>query len=369
MESCIWCGSKDTQLLREAISRYREYCFDIWSCSQCDCRFSPWGALKEYDYAALQSRHAWYRLTECDAQMVRNILANGPEPFWINWASRYLNAIPWLSDRRHRAILESMIRAACENRPLRIIEVGCNRGMIGGMASRLGHNYLGVDFAGATLDNAIRDFSPFGARFEAVDASWFYDGLIQEQYDLVYSSEVVEHTPAPGLFCKRLLDLVAPMGKLIFTTPDLEWAPEYLWPSDLPPIHTVLLRKHSVQQLLIGLAPGAAIEYYNEDFGPSDTVPQLAEPSDRPIPLLAAEQTVDMDPGSDAFPTYVGNVGYPFWPVEPRYDALRDRAHDLLLADALMAGRRKTGTSMVVEVSLADSKQPPSAGYQSRLDS
>jgi hypothetical protein len=97
MECCIWCGSGDTRLIRQAISRYRGYCFDIWNCERCDCRFSPWGMLKEYDYAALQSRHAWYRLSECDAQIVRNILANGPEPFWINWAARYLNVIPWIS--------------------------------------------------------------------------------------------------------------------------------------------------------------------------------------------------------------------------------------------------------------------------------
>ncbi len=244
------------------------------------------------------------------------------------------------------------MRAATEGRRLRMIEVGCHRGMIGGVAARLGHDYLGVDLAGPPLNDAIRDFSPFGARFEPVAASWFYEDSVRERYDLVYSSEVVEHTPQPGLFCRRLLELVAPAGKLIFTTPDLGWAPEYLWPSDLPPIHTVLLRKRSVQRVLAVLAPAAGIECYNEDYGPNESEPKVVNASDLPDQLLAGEQTADMDPGSAEFHLYVGNVDYPICPVESRYNAARDHPRDLLLADALAAGRRKQGTSIIVELSI-----------------
>ena len=343
--NCIWCESTVTRLLRERVSKYRGIMFDIWGCEGCGCRFSPWGPLAAYDYEALQQQHAWYRLLRCDAQMVHAILANGTEPFWVNWAARYLNRIPWSLDGRYRAVLENLMAAAASGRRLRVVEVGCNRGLLGGIAARLGHDYVGVDVAGGVIDEAVDRFGPMGARFRAVSVDWFDSAEDQETFDLVFSLETVEHAPYPGRFCQRLVRLVAPGGKLIFTTPDLESSPGRLWRSGLPPLHTVLLRKSSIETLLARIEPGGRTTCYNEDFGPSGGG---AEPTDSGE-LFHPDGTTEMDPNDPAFFAHVRNLNEPVLPIEPRDDPAGQRARDARLADALVNGRRDWGTTIVTE--------------------
>src|SRR5262249_32632878 len=113
-------------------------------------------------------RHAWYRLLLCDTLMVDQILANGPEPFWAYMASAYLNRIAWCGSRRFREVLYRLSEAAAAGRQLEIIEVGCAMGLVGGVASHLGHSYRGVDVQCAGLETGRSRFGKYGAVYETV---------------------------------------------------------------------------------------------------------------------------------------------------------------------------------------------------------
>jgi hypothetical protein len=244
--ACLWCKSDDTAVIQKAVSWYGEEAFSVHHCFACSCRFADLSKFPAVNYDGIAARHAWYRLLDHDAEHVANILSSGPDYFWAFMAAKYLNDIPWFPDRRYRAFLAEVFRAAQGGRKLNIIEVGYGRGVAGGIAAHLGHRYTGVDVQTEGRHASQARFGRFGANFVSVAPDWFANRSDETTYDLVFASEVIEHTKDPLGFLARLSSLCCGGGKVILTTPDLDVARLKVWNTDLPPIHTVFLNRRAI---------------------------------------------------------------------------------------------------------------------------
>ncbi|MGB0664724.1 MAG: class I SAM-dependent methyltransferase [Pontibacterium sp.] len=109
-----------------------------------------------------------------------------------------------------------------------MIDVGCGTPFTADFARR----HLGVDAKGVDPSNYAKQYAGlmevplssallgFGSQFDS------------QKFDLVFSSEVVEHVEDPVGFVELLADYVAPNGILVLTTPSAEFVAERPSPLD-----------------------------------------------------------------------------------------------------------------------------------------
>ncbi len=105
--------------------------------------------------------------------------------------------------------------------PMRIIEVGCGRGWLSRLLSSYGI-VEGVEPVAEVAHAAQKNFPDL--RFTAGTAQTILEGNDFTPYDLVVSSEVIEHVPYPEqtAFVSQIRDLLKPGGYAIITTPRKE---------------------------------------------------------------------------------------------------------------------------------------------------
>lgn len=100
----------------------------------------------------------------------------------------------------------------------RILDVGCGNGFTCGEFLRRGCKVVGIDLSRSGIDIATRAH-PNG-RFEVAAAD---EGLLanlgEPPFDLVVSTEVVEHIYAPRSYARGCFAALKPGGRFICTTP------------------------------------------------------------------------------------------------------------------------------------------------------
>ncbi|WP_439815559.1 class I SAM-dependent methyltransferase [Zavarzinia sp. CC-PAN008] len=139
----------------------------------------------------------------------------------------------------------------------RFLDVGANAGFMTAAAAEAGFEAVGVEPDAVSVRYARENFPK--ARF--------LQGLLGDvaadlggPFDLVYCSEVIEHTPDPNGFVEQLRAVMKPGAVLFLTTPDLgHWRrPRDLmrWDAFCPPSHllyfsgrnlVLLLERHGFQ--------------------------------------------------------------------------------------------------------------------------
>jgi len=142
--------------------------------------------------------------------------------------------------------IKRMIRLAPGNR---FLDVGCNYGFAVMAALRLGQNAHGIDIDAAAIESnkkVVGDahFSAFSVEEYAAQGHVF---------DMLYTSEVIEHVPDPDSFVESLSKLLVKGGILYLTTPDAGHfaVPRCLekWKEIIPPEHIVYFTKHGIKHL------------------------------------------------------------------------------------------------------------------------
>ena len=100
----------------------------------------------------------------------------------------------------------------------RVLDVGCGNGAACGVFLTLGCQVVGIDLSATGIEQARRAH-PKG-RFELMEAdAHVLKRLGEEPFDLVVSTEVVEHVYAPRLYTKGAFHAVREGGRFICTTP------------------------------------------------------------------------------------------------------------------------------------------------------
>jgi 2-polyprenyl-3-methyl-5-hydroxy-6-metoxy-1,4-benzoquinol methylase len=104
----------------------------------------------------------------------------------------------------------------------RVLDVGCGNGYWAARFAAMGCTAVGIDPSASGIDIA-RQAHP-GVRYERMDASeHMLADLDEEPFDLVISTEVVEHLYDPAEWARGCYDALKPGGKLIGSTPYHGW--------------------------------------------------------------------------------------------------------------------------------------------------
>lgn len=117
----------------------------------------------------------------------------------------------------HGFIIKPILSFLPQRKSLKIIDLGCGNGHLASLLASLGHNVTGVDSSEDGIAIARRAYPAATYYCRSV-----YDDLpliIDKNYDVAISSEVIEHLYNPRLFLKNAAALLKQGGVLILTTP------------------------------------------------------------------------------------------------------------------------------------------------------
>jgi 2-polyprenyl-3-methyl-5-hydroxy-6-metoxy-1,4-benzoquinol methylase len=116
-------------------------------------------------------------------------------------------------------LLQPILELAGELRPgTRVLDVGCGNGAMTGQFVQRGCDVVGIDLSEQGIAIARRAFP--GARFEVLPADAnVLEALGEPPFDLVISTEVVEHLYAPRGYAEGCLAALRPGGRLVVSTP------------------------------------------------------------------------------------------------------------------------------------------------------
>jgi len=170
-----------------------------------------------------------YLLSLCDSAPMDDASLQKQNEFYNNLFTRsdgWSAAQPNEDEAARWGQIEPMVRelAQASPTPLRILDLGCGRGWLTNLLSAYGQ-IEGVEPVAMVVEHA-RTLSP-DLQFTAGYADAILDRESFAPYDLVVSSEVIEHVTDKPVFVAALKRLLTPGGHLILTTPRgealLEW--------------------------------------------------------------------------------------------------------------------------------------------------
>lgn len=101
---------------------------------------------------------------------------------------------------------------------LRVLDVGCGNGHWAGELASLGHDVMGVDGSAARIENATRSVPQARFRCAEIGPTLLAD-LREDPFDVVVSTEVVEHLYDPAAWAEACFHALRPGGRLICSTP------------------------------------------------------------------------------------------------------------------------------------------------------
>jgi 2-polyprenyl-3-methyl-5-hydroxy-6-metoxy-1,4-benzoquinol methylase len=119
------------------------------------------------------------------------------------------------------------------DRDLKILEIGCGLGYTSLSLSKLGHNVVGLDISGESIDNAKRRFQHDKLTFICGD----YRDFNFAEFDLIVSTELIEHLDSVSLgdFLRKIAN---EKSNYFITTPNRSfYSKRTIWKGDVPPVH------------------------------------------------------------------------------------------------------------------------------------
>lgn len=104
----------------------------------------------------------------------------------------------------------------------RLLDAGCGNGYLAGQLLRRGYDVTGVDLSDEGIAIARREHA--AGRFEVLSVEQDVLGRLGVgPFDVVVSTEVVEHLYSPASFARACFGALRPGGVIVLTTPDHNW--------------------------------------------------------------------------------------------------------------------------------------------------
>jgi 2-polyprenyl-3-methyl-5-hydroxy-6-metoxy-1,4-benzoquinol methylase len=104
----------------------------------------------------------------------------------------------------------------------RVLDVGAGFGFFSARLRQLGADVIATDI-GENLLKHIRE--NVGCECQRVDALALLERFGPESFDIVVSSECIEHTPSPGRALAEMAAVLKPGGLISVSTPNWLWGP------------------------------------------------------------------------------------------------------------------------------------------------
>lgn len=101
----------------------------------------------------------------------------------------------------------------------KILDIGCGGGLLAEPLARLGAEITAIDASQKAIDAAIAHNKP--QNLPITYRACLSEDLAAEgaqKFDIIYSSEVIEHVASRTAFIKAIADLLAPEGLVVITT-------------------------------------------------------------------------------------------------------------------------------------------------------
>ena len=118
-----------------------------------------------------------------------------------------------------------------------VVELGCGVSYFPEMARLKGARSFGLDFSQKAIEMMSKKFPDVG--YVLGDAT--NTNLGSDIYDVVVSGEVIEHLEKPKELVKEMVRICRQNGKIIISTPHLEFDdPEHLWEFDEKDLYDLL---------------------------------------------------------------------------------------------------------------------------------
>lgn len=117
----------------------------------------------------------------------------------------------------HGSLCGPLLRQLPAGAALKIADLGCGNGYIAGLMAGLGHSVTAVDSSAEGI--GIAEEAHPEVRFMCVSLYEDLANMIGQDYDVIVSSDVIEHLYDPRLFLKNAYALLRPGGTIILTTP------------------------------------------------------------------------------------------------------------------------------------------------------
>ncbi|CAK7025219.1 class I SAM-dependent methyltransferase [Fusobacterium varium] len=129
----------------------------------------------------------------------------------------------------------------------KILEIGSGLGYFTYGMKKAGFDIAGMEISNDAVKKAIKNY---GNNYICADL-FEYSQENKEKYDVVVMTEVIEHISEPEKFLKVIRTILKTGGILIVTTPNKGAYPEnFVWHSDLPPIHLWWFSRKSLKKLM-----------------------------------------------------------------------------------------------------------------------
>lgn len=130
---------------------------------------------------------------------------------------------PRVFNAYHQAHYEWILRVAGNIRGKKILDIGCGDGALVYLLAKAGGDVTGVDNEETGLIYARENLQTMSQHTNLtssfVNASAYELPFESESYDIVVSSEVIEHVTEPERLLKEAARILKPAGKIILTTP------------------------------------------------------------------------------------------------------------------------------------------------------
>jgi SAM-dependent methyltransferase len=149
----------------------------------------------------------------------------------------------------------------------RFLDIGCNIGYMVAAAQAAGFEAHGIDIDGAAIEAARRNF-PDAGKFELISLQDL--AARGDKFDVVYTSEVVEHVRDPEEFIAAASKALSPGGLLYVTCPDgghFAVPRSFVkWGMVCPPEHLTFFSRAGMKKLLS--RHGLKVEKFQLAFKP-----------------------------------------------------------------------------------------------------
>jgi 2-polyprenyl-3-methyl-5-hydroxy-6-metoxy-1,4-benzoquinol methylase len=126
-------------------------------------------------------------------------------------SARPMSATPYLFDPVQQL-------AAPAGPGTRVLDVGCGNGYWSGLFADKGCVVVGIDPSASGIEVARETYPT--ARFQRAEVTEdLLERLGEQPFDVIVSTEVIEHLYDPPLFARACFESLAPGGRLVLSTP------------------------------------------------------------------------------------------------------------------------------------------------------
>uniref|UniRef100_Q01XL4 Methyltransferase type 12 n=1 Tax=Solibacter usitatus (strain Ellin6076) TaxID=234267 RepID=Q01XL4_SOLUE len=220
-----------------AVEYYSGYCWKIFDCLVCLCRFTT------HD----QSTYDWLHSHANSVYSIYRTLADKATQLFENGDIAGLRE-ELVKSPKYRFIIESVER---QTKSARLLEIGCSRGYLTSYFIMNGYQIVGTDVSAEAVAVANESFGP---HFMTAGSKEIQN---RAPYDVIYHVGTIGCVQDPLGLTRELLALLRPGGQLLFNAPNVEscYLSGQLWTDDAPPPDVVTLFRPGVwRRYFSGLA-------------------------------------------------------------------------------------------------------------------